>query len=52
LENLDAEVDINSVLKTIRRNIKILAKESIGYYELKKHAPWRELINYIWCKKE
>jgi hypothetical protein len=24
----------------IRENIKISAKESLGYYELKKHKPW------------
>jgi hypothetical protein len=37
LENLDAEVDINRAWETIRENIKISAKESLGYYELK---PW------------
>jgi hypothetical protein len=26
----------------IRKNIKISAKESIGYFELKKHKPWHE----------
>jgi hypothetical protein len=40
LENLDAGVDINRSLETVRENIKILAKESLGYYELKKHKPW------------
>jgi hypothetical protein len=40
LEDLDAEVDINSAWETIRENIKISAKESLGYYELKKHEPW------------
>jgi hypothetical protein len=40
LENLDAEVDINRVWEPSRENIKILAKESLGYYELKKHKPW------------
>jgi hypothetical protein len=24
----------------IRESIKILAKESLGYYELRKHKPW------------
>jgi hypothetical protein len=38
LENLDAEVEINSAWKMIRENIKISAKESLGYCELKKHA--------------
>jgi hypothetical protein len=40
LENLDVEVDINSAWKTIRRNIYISAKESLGYYETRKHKPW------------
>jgi hypothetical protein len=40
LEYLDAEMDINSAWQTIRENIKISAKESIGYYELKKHKAW------------
>jgi hypothetical protein len=35
LENLDAEVVINRVLETIRDNLKISAKENIGYYEYK-----------------
>jgi hypothetical protein len=39
LENLYAEVDINRDLETIRENIKISTKESLGYYELKKHKP-------------
>jgi hypothetical protein len=33
-------VEINSVWETIRENIKISAKESLGYCELKKHKPW------------
>jgi hypothetical protein len=32
LENLDTEVDVNKALETIRENIKLSAKESIGYY--------------------
>jgi hypothetical protein len=40
LENLDSEVDINRASETIRENIKISAKESLGYYELKQHKPW------------
>jgi hypothetical protein len=39
-ENLDTEVDINSACKMIiRDNSKISAKESLGYFELKKHKP-------------
>jgi hypothetical protein len=40
LEDLDAEVEINSAWETIRENIKISAKESVGYFDLKKHKPW------------
>jgi hypothetical protein len=40
LEDLDAEVEINSVWETIRKNIQISAKERVGYFELKKHKPW------------
>jgi hypothetical protein len=32
-------VDINKACETIRENIKISAKESLGYYELKKQKP-------------
>jgi hypothetical protein len=40
LEILDTEVDINRAWETIRENIKISAKEGVGYYERKKHKPW------------
>jgi hypothetical protein len=40
LEDLDTEVEINSVWETIRENIKISSKESLGYFEFKKHKPW------------
>jgi hypothetical protein len=40
LENSHAEVDINRAWETIRENVKILAKESVDYYELKKHKSW------------
>jgi hypothetical protein len=40
LEGLDAEVEINSDWETIRDNIKIATKGSLGYFELKKHKPW------------
>jgi hypothetical protein len=40
LENLDTEVDVNKARETIRENIKISAKESLGYYEVKKNKPW------------
>jgi hypothetical protein len=40
LEDLDAKVEINSSWETIRENTTISAKESLGYFELKKHKPW------------
>jgi hypothetical protein len=40
LEDLDTEGEINTICETIRGNIKISAKESLGYYELKQHKPW------------
>jgi hypothetical protein len=40
LENLGTEVDANKAWETIRENIKISDKESLGYYELKKNKPW------------
>jgi hypothetical protein len=40
LEDLEAEVETNIAWETIRENIKISAKESLSYFELKKHKPW------------
>jgi hypothetical protein len=40
LEDLDPEVEINNIWVTIRENINVSAKESLGYYELKKHKLW------------
>jgi hypothetical protein len=40
LEDLDAEVEINSAWETIKENIQISAKESLCYFEMKKHKPW------------
>jgi hypothetical protein len=40
LVDLDTEVEINSDLETITENINFSAKESLGYYELRKHKPW------------
>jgi hypothetical protein len=39
LEDLDAEVEINNAWETIRENIKISDKESLGHFDLKKHKP-------------
>jgi hypothetical protein len=40
LENLDTEVDINTIWETIRENINISTKKSLGHYKVKKHKPW------------
>jgi hypothetical protein len=40
LEDLDAEVEIKSAWEMIRENIKISAKQSLGYCEMKRHKPW------------
>jgi hypothetical protein len=40
LEDLGTEVEINSAWEMIRENIKMSAKESLGYFEMKKHKPW------------
>jgi hypothetical protein len=40
LEDLVAQVEINTIWETIRENIKISVKESLDYYELKQHKPW------------
>jgi hypothetical protein len=37
LEDLDAEVEVNSAWEMIRENTKVSAKESPGYFQLKKH---------------
>jgi hypothetical protein len=39
-ENLDAEGDSTRNWETIRGNIKISTKDSLGYRELKTHKPW------------
>jgi len=38
----DDDVDINSIWESIRENIKALATESLGCYELKEHKLWFE----------
>jgi hypothetical protein len=42
ISNKFAEADNNSAWETIRENIEIVAKERVGYFELKKHKPWFE----------
>jgi hypothetical protein len=40
LEDLDTEVEINTIWETIKENINISAEEILGYYGLKKYKPW------------
>jgi hypothetical protein len=40
LENLDDNGDMNRAWETIRENIRILAKESIGLCESQSCKPW------------
>jgi hypothetical protein len=40
LESIDTEVDINRAWETVTENIKISAKDSLGYAELKTHKIW------------
>jgi hypothetical protein len=42
LEDSDHKVEINKAWETIKETIKICIKESICFYELKKHNPWFE----------
>jgi hypothetical protein len=37
LEDLDTDVEINSAWEMIRENGSISVKESLGYFELRKH---------------
>jgi hypothetical protein len=40
LEDLITEVEINTILETIKENITITVKEGLGCYELNKNKPW------------
>jgi hypothetical protein len=40
LEDLDAEVEINSAWEVSREIMNISAKESLGYFELNRQKPW------------
>jgi hypothetical protein len=40
LGNLDDDMDISIAWETVRGNMKISAKNSLGYYKLKQHKPW------------
>jgi hypothetical protein len=39
-ENSGLQVDNNEPWQTLKDNIKIKKKNSLSYYELKKHKPW------------
>ncbi|KAJ4427249.1 hypothetical protein ANN_24867 [Periplaneta americana] len=39
-DEVEKELDVNSVWENIRDRIKIAAEQSIGYYETKKKKPW------------
>jgi hypothetical protein len=40
LEDLNTAVEINTIWETIRKNIKMSTKESLGYYQIKQNKPW------------
>ena len=42
LENLSDGKDINRLERTLKKNIKASAKESLGLHELKHHKPWSD----------
>jgi hypothetical protein len=48
LKNLDTAKDINESWETVIENIKISAKEGLGYYELKKnkHGSMKDAKKY------
>ncbi|KAJ4432363.1 hypothetical protein ANN_20982 [Periplaneta americana] len=39
-DEVEEELDVNSMWENIRDNIKIAAEQGIGYYETKKKKPW------------
>jgi hypothetical protein len=54
LENLDDNGNINRAWETIRENIRILAKESIGLCESKSRRPWfnEECLKFVDRRKK
>jgi hypothetical protein len=50
LENLNDSEDIHTACETIKENIKISVKESLGLYELKQHNSlnFRHCVSYIY----
>jgi hypothetical protein len=50
LENLHTEVDINKAWEAVRGNMKISAKERLGYYELKHMRSAQKVSNFIFSR--
>jgi hypothetical protein len=48
LESLDESFDINNAWESIRENIKISAKENLGYQKLKLNKPWFDDECVLW----
>jgi hypothetical protein len=46
LNILDAAMDINRAWEIIRDNIEPLAKEKLGYWDLKHRKPWVDRERY------
>jgi hypothetical protein len=40
LENLYESLDVTNACESIRENIKISAKDNLGYQKLKRNKPW------------
>jgi hypothetical protein len=53
-EHFYGSKDINRVWENIKENIKILAKGSLGLYELKQHEPWldEECLHFLDQRKQ
>jgi hypothetical protein len=51
LEDLNSEVEIKSPWETVGKNAIISAKESLGYFELKKHMVQRRMLKIIISKE-
>jgi hypothetical protein len=39
-KSLDESFDINNAWESIRENVKISAKDNLGYHKLKHNKPW------------
>jgi hypothetical protein len=53
LENVDDNMDIDRAWEIIRRNIKVLTRENLGYYELRLYrAQCDEQCSKYYMKEE